>query len=192
VAAGIDGVELHAANGYLLEQFLNPTSNQRTDAYGGTPENRRRFVLETVDATIAAVGAGRVGIRISPFGTFNDQPHYDGIEENYLALVRELSARGIAYLHLIATPGVVPDAFVDAVRAAFNGTLILAGDYNRARAEADIAANRTDLVAFGRPFIANPDLPARLFQQAELSAFDGNALYTPDAKGYTDYPALAA
>jgi N-ethylmaleimide reductase len=191
VAAGIDGVELHAANGYLLEQFLNPASNQRTDAYGGSPENRRRFVLETVDATIAAVGAGRVGIRISPFGTFNDQPYYEGIEDNYLALARELSARGIAYLHLIATPGVVPEAFVDAVRAAFTGTLILAGDYDRPRAEADIASGRADLIAFGRPFIGNPDLPRRLLLDAPLAGFDAGSLYTADAKGYTDYPALA-
>lgn len=192
VAAGIDGVELHAANGYLLEQFLNPASNQRQDAYGGSPENRRRFVLETVDAVIAAVGADRVGLRISPFGTFNDQPHYEGIEENYLALARELSARGIAYLHLIATPGLVPPAFVDALRAAFTGTLILAGDYDRARAEADIAAGRADLIAFGRPFIANPDLPRRLLLEAPLAGFDAATLYTADAKGYTDYPALVA
>lgn len=189
--AGIDLVELHAANGYLLGQFLNPRSNQRSDEYGGSAENRRRFLLELVDATVAAIGAGRVGVRLSPFNAFNDlAANYEGEAEEALALVEELSRRGIAYLSLIATPGAVSPGFVDAVRERFTGTLILAGDYDAARAEADLQAGRADLIAFGRPFIANPDLPARLASGAELAPMQADKLYTPGPEGYTDYPAL--
>ncbi|MDY0022110.1 alkene reductase [Arenimonas caeni] len=189
--AGIDLVELHAANGYLLAQFLNPKSNQRTDAYGGSGENRRRFLLELVDATVAAIGAGRVGVRISPFNAFNDlAANYEGEAEETLALVDELSRRGIAYLSLIATPGAVPVEFVDQVRKRFSGTLILAGDYDARRAEADLQAGRADLIAFGRPFIANPDLPARLAKGAPLAEMQADKLYSPGPEGYTDYPTL--
>lgn len=189
--AGIDLVELHAANGYLLGQFLNPKSNQRSDEYGGSAENRRRFLLELVDATVAAIGAGRVGVRLSPFNAFNDlAANYEGEAEEALALVDELSKRGIAYLSLIATPGAVSPEFVDAVRKRFAGTLILAGDYDAARAEADLKAGRADLIAFGRPFIANPDLPARLASGAALAPMQADKLYTPGPEGYTDYPAL--
>ncbi len=190
VAAGADGVELHAANGYLLAQFLNPKSNARGDAYGGSGENRRRFVLEVLDAVVAAVGAARVGIRLSPFNTFNDlEANYAGEEAELLALVRELSARRIGYLHLIATPGAVPPTTVDAARAAYAGPLMLAGDFDRERAEAELAAGRADLIAFGRPFIANPDLPRRLRERLPLASFDAGALYTPGPQGYADYPA---
>lgn len=192
VAHGVDGVELHAANGYLLAQFLNPRSNQRTDGYGGSPENRRRFVLEVVDAVVAAIGAARVGIRVSPFNAFNDlEANYAGEEEEYLALVAELDRRRLGYLHLIATPGAVPTAVVRKTRAAYSGVLVLAGDYNRERAETDLAAGLADVIAFGRPFIGNPDLPARLRLDAPLAAFDGGTLYTPGPVGYSDYPSLA-
>jgi N-ethylmaleimide reductase len=191
VAAGLDGIELHSANGYLLAQFLNPKSNQRSDAYGGSAQNRRRFVLEVVDAVSAAIGAARVGIRLSPFNPFNDlAADYPGEEAELLELVRELSARRIGYLHLIATPGAVPTATVDAVRAAFDGVLMLAGDFDREKAEAALAAGRADLIAFGRPFIANPDLALRLRERLPLAAFDAGTLYTPGAEGYSDYPAL--
>lgn len=191
IASGLDGVELHAANGYLLAQFLNPGSNLRDDAYGGTAQNRRRFVLEVVDAVSAAIGAGRVGIRISPFNPFNDlAANYAGELDETLDLVRELAVRRLGYLHLIATPGSVPSAVVDSVRAAFPGTLILAGDYSRDRAEAELASGRADVIAFGRPFIANPDLPARLLHRSELAKFAAEKLYTPGADGYSDYPAL--
>ncbi|MEO8161201.1 MAG: alkene reductase [Arenimonas sp.] len=190
LAAGIDGIELHAANGYLLAQFLNPKSNVRTDAYGGSAENRRRFVLEIVDAVAAAIGRERVGIRLSPFNPFNDlAANYEGEEAELLALVRELSARRIGYLHLIATPGAVPPASIDAVRAAFDGVLLLAGDFDRDRADAALAAGRADVIVFGRPFIANPDLPRRLRERLPLAAFDAGKLYTPGADGYSDYPA---
>jgi N-ethylmaleimide reductase len=193
IAAGADGVELHAANGYLLAQFLNPKSNLRTDAYGGSGENRARFLLEVVDAVAAAIGRERLGVRLSPFNTFNDlAANYEGEEAELLALVRELSARKTGYLHLIATPGAVPPTTVDAVRAAFDGVLMLAGDFNRERAEAALAAGRADLIAFARPFIANPDLPRRLREQLPLAEFDPGTLYAGGPKGYADYPAYDA
>jgi N-ethylmaleimide reductase len=191
IAAGVDGVELHAANGYLLAQFLNPKSNQRTDAFGGTAENRRRFVLDVVDAVVAAIGRERVGIRLSPFNAFNDlAANFPGEEAELLELVRELSARRLGYLHLIATPGAVPEATVDAVRAAFDGVLMLAGDFDRDRADAALASGRADLIAFGRPFVANPDLPRRLRERLPLAGLDGSTLYSAGAQGYADYPAL--
>lgn len=187
VANGVDGVELHAANGYLLAQFLNPRSNQRSDPYGGNGENRRRFLLETVDATIAAIGKDRVGVRLTPFNPFNDlEANFAGEREEFLATVAELSARGIAYLHLGG--GTVPADLLPEVRAAFAGTLILNGGYDGARAEADIAAGLGDLVAFGRPFVSNPDLPERLRTGAPIADLDAATLYTPGAAGYTDYP----
>ena len=192
VAAGVDGVELHAANGYLLAQFLNPKSNIRADRYGGSAENRRRFVLEVVDAVSAAIGADRVGVRISPFNTFNDLVSgYPDEEAETIALASELAARKIGYLHLIATPGNVPNSTVHGVREAFPGTLMLAGEFNRERAEAALAMGRADLVAFARGFIANPDLPERMRLDLPLSNFDAGTLYTPGAPGYNDYPAYS-
>jgi len=176
----------------LPGQFLNPKSNVRSDGYGGSAENRRRFLLELIDDSIAAIGRDRVGVRVSPFNPFNDlAANYEGEEEEFLALVAELSKRRIGYLHLIATPGAVPAAFVRRVRAAFEGVLILAGDYDRDRAETDLAAGLADVIAFGRPFLGNPDLARRLREDAPLSAFDPATLYTPGAAGYSDYPALA-
>lgn len=192
IAAGLDGVELHAANGYLLGQFLNPRSNIRDDNYGGSAENRRRFLLEVLDGVVAEIGAGRVGVRISPFNPFNDlAANYENEEAEYLDLVQELAKRDIAYLHLIATPGAVPDSTVQAIRDAFPGALMLAGDFNRERAEAVLSSGLADVVAFGRPFIGNPDLPARLLKNAALTAFSADKLYTPGPDGYSDYPTLA-
>lgn len=193
MAAGLDGVELHAANGYLLGQFLNPRSNMRDDEYGGSPENRRRYVLEVVDAVVAQSGAGRVGIRISPFNPFNDlAANYEGEEAEYLDLVRELAKRNLAYLHLIATPGAVPDSAVKAIRDAFPGPLMLAGEFNRERAEVALASGIADVVAFGKPFIGNPDLPSRLLKNATLNPFNPDLLYTPGPQGYSDYPTAEA
>ena len=193
--AGFDGVELHAANGYLLDQFLNPRSNQRQDAWGGDSARRSRFVLDVARAVSQAIGADRVGIRLSPYGAFNDLAAFEGIDEAYLALVQELGALGLVYIHVVdhsamgAPP--VPQSLKDALRKAFPGTFILSGGYDRDRAEADLAAGRGDLVAFGRPFLSNPDLPARLQRRASLSEPDPATFYTPGEKGYTDYPALA-
>lgn len=189
VANGVDGVELHGANGYLLGQFLNPRSNQRTDAYGGSPANRLRFVLEVVDATIAAIGNARVGIRLSPFNPFNDlESGFEGEREQFLDLVAELAKRGIGYIHLAG--GSVSGDLLKDTRAIFPGTIIINGGYDAARAEADLAAGLVDLVSFGRPFIANPDLPERLRTGAPIADLDAATLYTPGAAGYTDYPRL--
>ena len=189
-AAGADGVELHAANGYLLAQFLNPGSNVRTDGYGGSAGNRRRFVLETVDATVGAIGAARVGIRLSPFNPYNDlEAGYDGERDEFLALVDALARRGLAYLHLGG--GTVDDALLAEVRARWTGTLIVNGGYDAARAEAVLEGGLADLVAFGAPFIANPDLPDRLRLGLPLAAPDPATFFSGDARGYTDWPAAA-
>ncbi len=195
IAAGFDGVELHAANGYLLEQFIRPTSNRRSDNYGGAIENRARFVLEVADAVIAAIGKEKTGIRLSPFGVFNDMPDYPELAADYAYLAAQLNARGLVYIHLVdhspmGAPA-VPDTIKAVFRKTFKGALILSGGYDAARAESDLAAGKCDLVAFGRPFLANPDLVARMKAGAALNAPDANTFYTGDAKGYTDYPAIA-
>jgi N-ethylmaleimide reductase len=194
MAAGFDGVELHGANGYLLEQFIRPTSNQRTDRYGGSIENRARFVLEVADAVIKAIGKDKVGIRLSPFGVFNDMPLYDAMEADYTYIAQQLNLRGLAYIHLVdhssmgAPP--VPASMKTALRNVFKGKLILSGGYDAARAESDLAAGKCDLVAVGKPFLANPDLVTRWKTGAALNAPDMNTFYTPGPKGYTDYPVL--
>lgn len=194
VAAGFDGVELHGANGYLIEQFIRPNSNQRTDRYGGAIENRARFVLEVADAVIKAIGKDKVGIRLSPFGVFNDMPLYDAMEADYTWLAQQLNARGLVYIHLVDHSSMgapkVPDSMKATFRKLFKGTLILSGGYDAARAESDLAAGRCDLIAVGRPFLANPDLIARWKSGAAVNAPDMSTFYTPGAKGYTDYPTL--
>jgi N-ethylmaleimide reductase len=194
VEAGFDGIELHSANGYLLEQFLRPNSNQRSDRYGGPIENRARFVLEVAEAAIDAIGKDRVGIRLSPFGVFNDMPAYAEMEADYTWLAQQLDAAGLLYIHIVdhspmgAPP--VPDSMKAAIRHAFPRTLILSGGYDATRAERDLAAGRCDLVAVGRPILANPDLVTRWQTGAALNAPDMDTFYTPGPKGYTDYPAL--
>ncbi|MCI4664232.1 MAG: alkene reductase [Neomegalonema sp.] len=192
IAAGFDGVELHAANGYLLTQFLTPNTNQRDDAYGGSIEGRNRLTLETADAITAEIGADRLGVRLSPHGVFNDLVDYPETAEQYAQLAAELGKRNLAYTHLIETFGgsTVPPSTLDGVRSAFGGTVILNGAYDRNKADAAIAGERADLIAFGVPFIANPDLPRRLEQGAALAEARQEHFYAPGAEGYTDYPAL--
>lgn len=195
MTAGFDGVELHGANGYLLEQFIRPNSNRRTDNYGGSIENRARFVLEVAQAVTAAIGADKVGIRLSPFGVFNDMPPYDAMHADYVYLAQQLNALGLVYIHLVdhspmGAPA-VPDGMKAAIRAAFKRTLILSGGYDAARAENDLAAGKCDLIAVGRPILANPDLVARWKTGAAVNAPDMDTFYTPGPKGYVDYPALA-
>ncbi|MEK6662504.1 MAG: alkene reductase [Pseudomonadota bacterium] len=194
IAAGMDGIELHSANGYLLEQFIRPNSNLRTDRYGGAIENRARFVLELADAVIAAIGKDKVGIRLSPFGVFNDMPLYDAMEAEYTYLAQQLNARALVYIHLVdhspmgAPP--VPDSIKATFRKTFQRTLILSGGYDAARAERDLAAGKCDLIAVGRPFLANPDLVARWKTGAAENTPDMATFYTPGAKGYIDYPTM--
>jgi N-ethylmaleimide reductase len=196
IEAGFDGVELHAANGYLIEQFLNANVNTRTDGYGGSIAARNRFALEVARASVAAIGADRVGIRLSPYGVFNATGHYPEQDDQYLALVKELSALKLAYLHVLdhsamgAPP--VPAAFKLALRQAFNGPFILAGGFDRASAQTALQEGQADMIAFARAFLANPDLVTRMEQDAVLNAPDMSTFYTPGAKGYIDYPALPA
>jgi len=195
--AGFDGVEVHGANGYLLEQFLHDRSNQRRDGYGGAPEHRARLLLEVTRAVIEAVGAERVGVRLSPFGSYNDVG-----DSNPLALYRhvlaELDALKIAYLHLIeARDGASMEiSYVHhalrQLRPFWPGPLIVAGGFNLESAQAAIASGEADAVAFGRLFIANPDLPERLRQSAALNPYERASFYGGGAEGYTDYPALDA
>ncbi|HCF3045897.1 alkene reductase [Pseudomonas aeruginosa] len=177
--AGFDLVELHGANGYLIDQFLASASNRRSDAYGGSLENRARFLLEIVDALVAAVGAERVGLRLSPWGTINDM-HDDEPEAMTLYLAEALQRRGIAYLQ----------GFRERLRERFRAPLIVCGNYDAERAEAILQAGLADAVAIGRPFIANPDLVERIRLGAPLAEANQARFYGGDAAGYTDYPTL--
>lgn len=191
--AGFDGVELHGANGYLLEQFLSPISNIRKDNYGGTIENRSRFVLEVVTSVSEAIGKGKTGIRLSPYGVASDMPHYPEINATYNYLSEQLNKIGIAYIHLVDHSAMgapeVPLEIKKLIRKNFNNKIILSGGYDRERAEADIQNGLGDFVAFGRPFINNPDLVERLKNNWPLSQdLRMDLFYTADEKGYTDYP----
>lgn len=194
MTAGFDGVELHAANGYLIEQFLNANVNTRADGYGGSAEHRNRFALEITRATIAAIGADRVGIRLSPYGVFNSTGAFADLEPQYLALATSLGALGLSYLHLVdhssmgAPP--VPAAFKHNLRKAFGGVFIASGGFNHGSAEAVLASGDADLVAFGRSVLANPDFLERMEIDAPMNTPDMSTFYTAGEKGYTDYPAL--
>jgi N-ethylmaleimide reductase len=198
-AAGFDGVEIHSANGYLLDQFLEDKTNHRTDAYGGSIENRARLLLEVVDAAAGVWGKGRVGVRLSPFGTFSDMGDSDP-ETHFSYVLEQLSQRGIAYAHLVE-PRVGSAGSGDPIddskprtshifRKAFKGVLISAGGYTAAAADETVADGYADAVAFGRLFIANPDLPERFRVNAPLNAPDRRTFYGGTETGYTDYPAL--
>lgn len=192
--AGFDMVEVHAANAYLLNQFLATGTNQRTDRYGGSIENRARFPLEVVDAVAEVFGAECVGIRLTPFielfGLTDDEP-----EVMALYLANELNRRGLAYLHFnepnwAGGDITFPDGFREQIRERFKGGLIYCGNYDAGRAQAQLDENSADAIAFGRPFIANPDLPERFRLGAALNAPDHGTFYGGDETGYTDYPFL--
>ncbi len=190
--AGFDGVELHGANGYLIDQFLNTASNERADRWGGDIEGRIRFALETARRTIAAIGAERVGIRLSPFGVFNGMAPDNQMIELYEILVQKLGDLKLAYLHLVDHSSMgapaQPEGLRDTLRKRFGGTLILSGGYDRTRAEADLQEDKGDLVAFGRPFIANPTLVGKMKEGQPLAEANPDLFYSADERGYTDYP----
>ena len=192
VEAGIDGVELHGANGYLIDQFLNTGSNQRTDQWGGSIENRARFAIEATKRVAAAIGKDKTGIRVSPFGVFNGMQIDPQMHELYTYLASELNSLGIAYIHVVDHSSMgapqVPAETKASIRSHFKGTYILSGGYDRARGEADLQENLGDLVAFGRPFLANPTLVSKLKNGTSLTPPDFSTFYTPGEKGYTDYP----
>lgn len=193
IRAGFDGVEIHAANGYLLEQFINGGLNTRDDEYGGAnPAHRLRFVLEVTDAVSRAIGAGKTGIRLAPFGRLFDMHAFDGEEQTWLLLAEKLSTRALSYVHLSdqKTLGeqAIPAGFIEKFRAAYNGPLIIAGGFDKQCAEAYLRQGLADLIGFGRPYIANPDLAERLANGWPLNEVNRATMYGGDEKGYTDYP----
>ena len=184
-------MEVHGANGYLPEQFLNPHSNQRTDEYGGSVENRARFVLDVTRAVAAEIGADRTGVRLSPGSTFNDMAAYPEMAETYAYLAQELQKIGVVYVHLVGS-GNIPADVLTSMHAAYTGPVIYNGGYrDLARAEADLAG-RADFISYGTAYIGNPDLVERLKAGQPLAESDQATFYAPGpngfADGYTDYP----
>lgn len=192
LAAGFDGVELHGTSGYLPAQFLSTGTNQRTDEYGGSLENRLRFPLEALQAMVDVAGADRVGLRICPGNPFNDL-HDDDPAETFGALLDRIAPFGLAYLHVIRLHGTPEAPVLDTLELArrhFTGPLVVNDSYDAAEADAVVAAGDAAAVSFGRPFIANPDLVERFATGAELASFNPKLLYAQGETGYTDYPAL--
>ncbi|TPN48341.1 alkene reductase [Mesorhizobium sp. B1-1-4] len=201
---GFDGIEIHAANGYLIEQFMNSVLNTRTDRYGGgSMEDRARFLMEVVDAVVAEFGAGRVGVRLSPFGKYGSMPADPLVEETFLYIVEQLGRRGVAYVHLLYE--LLPDGNMESAtfearhldhdmlakaRASFPGAFIWCGGFNDVeRAQAALDTGLVDLIAYGRPYIANPDLVERLRSGWPLAVADRSVYYTRNGEvGYTDFP----
>lgn len=191
-AAGFDGVEVHGANGYLLDQFLRSSTNRRDDDYGGPIENRARLLLEVVAAVTGELGSDRVGVRLSPENRFNDISDADP-QASFGYVVERLSPLGLAYLHVLEgdmTGQSAPGFDYGALRRAFAGPYMANCGYDRSRALAAVSDDKADLIAFGRAFISNPDLPARLAADAPLAEADTKTFYAGEEKGYTDYPAL--
>jgi N-ethylmaleimide reductase len=199
LAAGMDGVEIHAGNGYLLDQFINSSSNHRVDQYGGSPENRARLLIEVFDRIRKEVGPNRVGVRLTPMGRFMAM-HDDTPEETFGYIVDELDKRSLAYLHLVE-PEIVGtqkdekhdprwDAIVLDLRRRYRGVLMLAGGYDAQKAEIALASKRADIIAFGRLFISNPDLPERFKRNAPLNVANPTTFFGGSSAGYTDYPTL--
>jgi N-ethylmaleimide reductase len=192
IEAGFDGVELHGANGYLICQFLHTASNQRTDQYGGSAENRNRFALEVAQKVTDAIGPEKTAIRISPYGIASEMDIFDGIEDQYEQLVVGLNKLNLVYVHVVDHSAMgapeVPESMKSKIRQAFEGTIIVSGGLDKQKAEAALQDGKGDLVAFGRPFISNPDLVFRLKNDLPLTSPDMGSFYVGGEKGYTDYP----
>jgi len=191
MAAGFDGIEIHGANGYLLEQFLNPNVNNRSDEYGGSIENRARFTLQVTRRISEAIGKEKVGIRFSPFSTLGDLAQYNEEEthQTYVYLAEELNKMQIAYLH-IGVNAPIPDSTFKAIRESFSKTIILCNGLSPETGEEALHKGFADLVGFGRHFLSNPDFAERIEKEAALNVVDFATLYTSGAAGYTDYPTL--
>ncbi len=195
IKAGFDGVELHGANGYLLEEFLSPISNKRTDKYDGNIENRCRFVIEVAREVANEIGKGKTGIRLSPYGIAGDMPNYHEIDATYDYLTKELNKLDIAYIHLVdhSSMGapVVPLEILKLIRKNFKNTLIICGGYDKESAENELETGMFELIGFGRPFINNPDLVERFKYNQELSQnLKTDLFYSAGEAGYTDYPSF--
>lgn len=194
IEAGFDGVEIHGANGYLIDQFLRDGTNRREDIYGGSIENRSRFLFEVIEAVTSAIGADRTGLRLSPSGTFNDMSDSNP-KEHFEYVCEKLNAHNLAYLHIVdALEGDIRHGAkvmnLSDLRAAYKGVLITCGGYDKGRADTAVDNSLADAVAFGIPYIANPDLVERFKSNAPLNEADTATFYTQDSKGYTDYPLL--
>lgn len=194
IMAGFDGVEIHAANGYLIEQFINAELNELDNEYGGGIENRSRFLIEVAKEISEAIGSDKVGVRLSPHSPFNEMPTYDSVDTTYEYIATELGKLNITYVHIVdhSSTGApeVPMKLKNAIRDNFKGVLILNGGYDKNQAENHIQSGDAHLVAFGRPFIGNPDLVTRMQEEVSLNELNPHTLYTPGAEGYTDYPTL--
>lgn len=192
IEAGFDGIEIHAANGYLPCQFINKGSNQRADEYGGSIENRCRFVLELSQKIAAVIGSEKTGIRISPYGDFNDMAIYDEIPETFAYLIEQLNILNLAYLHLVGMSKHIPDGYLQELGSKFNGIVIFNGGYGFDLPRAEKMVSETDryLVSIGYPYVGNPDLVERIRTGAEYNEVDQNTLYTPGEEGYLTYPIL--
>ncbi|HEY8879444.1 MAG TPA: alkene reductase [Roseateles sp.] len=195
IGAGFDGVELHAGGGYLLDAFFNASINQRTDAYGGNPAARNRFILDVVQAVAGAIGASRTGIRFTPHCGANGAADFPGMDEQYVQLAGRLSSFGLLYLHLANYESMglppLPASLRTAMREAFGGPLVLAGGFGPAEAQRAVEEGEADFIAVGRPFLANPDLVQRWQSGAALNAPDFASFYSAGPQGYVDYPTLA-
>ena len=192
IQAGFDGVELHGANGYLIDQFLNTASNHRHDQWGGSIENRIRFALEVTKAVVKKIGADKVGFRMSPYGVFNGMAIDSHIEDVFERLASDLQKIGILYVHIVDHSSMgapeVKASVKKKIRDSFKRTLILSGGYDAKKAEHDLSEKKGDLFAFGRPFISNPQLVSKLKHKKPLLPANPDTFYTPGEKGYTDYP----